>query len=217
MTAPAEAETATKPKFPRYHTVLLFGAPGSGKGTQGRILHGVPGFYHSSTGDMFRSLDTDSEMGKLFWSYAGAGKLVPDEIVVKVWQLFIKGKALTQEFIPQQDILVLDGMPRNVHQAEMLEESIDVQKVIYLKADTQKMVARLRHRAVTEKRFDDADDGVIRRRLDIYENETRPVLEHYPAEKIVAIDAMQTQINVLTQILQAVAPLRDALDAANAE
>ena len=217
MTAPADATTAAKPKFPRYHTVLLFGAPGSGKGTQGRILHGVPGFYHSSTGDMFRSLDTDSEMGKLFWSYAGAGKLVPDEIVVRVWQLFIKGKALTQEFIPQQDLLILDGMPRNISQAEMLEESIDVQKVIYLKADIPRMVDRLRKRAITEKRFDDADDGVIQRRLDIYENETRPVLEHYPADRIVAIDAMQTQINVLTQILQAVASLRDALDVANEE
>ena len=212
MTAPAEPFAPKPQNFPRYSTVLLFGAPGSGKGTQGKILHRIPGFYHSSTGDMFRSLDTDSEMGKLFWSYAGAGKLVPDEIVVRVWQLFIKGKALTQEFIPQQDILILDGMPRNTQQAGMLDELIDVQKVIYLKADLPKMVARLQHRAITEKRFDDADDAVIHRRLEIYENETRPVLEHYAPDKVVPIDAMQTQINVLTQILQAVAPIRDALD-----
>lgn len=210
MTAPIDP--TAKPKFPRYNTVLLFGAPGSGKGTQGRILHGIPGFYHSSTGDMFRAIDTQSELGKLFWGYAGAGKLVPDNVVVKVWQQYIKGKALTQEFLPQQHLLILDGMPRNTHQAEMLDETIDVMQVIYLKADPQKMVDRLRKRAVTEKRFDDADDVVIQRRLEIYERETAPVLEHYPAEKIVAIDAMQTQIRVLTQILQAVAPLRDALD-----
>jgi adenylate kinase len=215
MTAPIEPLAIKPQNFPRYNTVLLFGAPGSGKGTQGKILHGIPGFFHSSTGDMFRQLDTESEMGRLFWSYAGAGKLVPDNIVVKAWQQFIKGMALTNKFLPMSQILILDGMPRNVEQAEMLEEIIDVKLVIYLKADLPKMVDRLRGRAVKEKRFDDADETVIQRRLEIYEHETRPVLEYYPAEKIVPIDAMQSQIRVLTQILQAVAPLRDAQDAAH--
>ena len=214
MTAPIEPLVQKPQKFPRYNTVLLFGAPGSGKGTQGKILNGIPGFFHSSTGDMFRQLDTQSEMGKLFWGYAGAGKLVPDDIVVKSWQQFIKGMALTNKFLPLSQILILDGMPRNVEQAEMLDETIDVKLVIYLKADLPRMVDRLRQRAVKEKRFDDADDAVIQRRLEIYEHETRPVLEHYTADKIVPIDAMQTQIRVLTQILQAVAPLRDQLDGA---
>ena len=75
----------------KYKAILLFGAPGSGKGTQGKILGAVPGFFHSSTGDIFRSLDLQSEMGRIFWEYAGRGQLVPDEFTIKVWKQFIKG------------------------------------------------------------------------------------------------------------------------------
>jgi len=66
----------------RYESILLFGAPGSGKGTQGKIIGTIPGFYHSATGEIFRSLDLQSEMGRVFWEYAGKGKLVPDEITI---------------------------------------------------------------------------------------------------------------------------------------
>src|SRR5688500_15365862 len=114
----------------RYKTVLLFGAPGSGKGTQGKILGTVPGFYHSSTGDIFRSLDLQSEIGRLFWEYAGKGQLVPDDIVIRVWKQFIKGMEFTNSFHPETQILVLDGLPRNVQQAKLLEDTIDVWKVI---------------------------------------------------------------------------------------
>src|SRR5438067_2367790 len=103
----------------RYKTVLLFGAPGSGKGTQGKIIGSIPGFYHSSTGDIFRSLDLSSDMGKIFWEYAGRGQLVPDEITTKVWQQYIKGAEMINQFRPVSEILILDGMPRNVQQAQL--------------------------------------------------------------------------------------------------
>src|SRR6201989_907852 len=98
----------------KYRAILLFGAPGSGKGTQGRILGAIPGFYHSSTGDIFRSLDLQSEIGRLFWEYAGAGKLVPDDVVIRVWKQFIKGMEFTNSFYPETQILILDGLPRSV-------------------------------------------------------------------------------------------------------
>ena len=75
----------------RYKTVLLFGAPGSGKGTQGKILGAIPGFYHSACGDVFRTLDLQSEMGRIFWQYSSQGKLVPDEFTVNVWKNYIRG------------------------------------------------------------------------------------------------------------------------------
>ncbi|MBC7783954.1 MAG: nucleoside monophosphate kinase [Burkholderiales bacterium] len=196
----------------RYKAVLLFGAPGSGKGTQGKILGSVPGFYHSSTGDIFRSLDLQSEAGRLFWEYAGKGQLVPDDIVIRVWKQFIKGMELTNNFFPETQILVLDGLPRNVQQARLLEDTIDVWKVIHLKADMKKMVERLRRRALRENRFDDANDAVIQRRLEVYERETRPILEFYSPEKIVSIDAMKSQIRVLTEILDILTPLKDKID-----
>lgn len=225
MTLAADPQLCPSPTCPlatpldpamRYKAVLLFGAPGSGKGTQGKILDNIPGFYHSSTGDIFRSLDLQSEIGRMFWEYAGAGKLVPDDVVIRVWKQFIKGMEFTNNFYPETQILILDGLPRSVNQAKLLEDTIDVWKVIYLRADLKKMTERLRRRALKENRFDDASETVIARRLEVYDRETAPILEYYPRDKIVPIDAMQSQIRVLTQILQTVAPLKDHLDKASA-
>ncbi|GIW77446.1 MAG: adenylate kinase [Phycisphaerae bacterium] len=196
----------------RYKTVLLFGAPGSGKGTQGKILGSIPGFYHSSTGDIFRSLDLQSEVGRLFWEYAGKGQLVPDDVVIRVWKQFIKGKEFTNDFYPETQILVLDGMPRNVNQAKLLEDTIEVLTIIHLSSDHKKMVERLKRRALKENRFDDANDVVIEKRLKIYENETRPILDYYPKELVFKVDAMQSQTRVLYKILEKLTPLKEKFD-----
>src|ERR1700727_1364510 len=108
----------------RYRTILLFGAPGSGKGTQGKILGAIPGFYHNATGDIFRSLDLQSEMGRVFWEYASRGQLVPDEITIRLWKQYIKGMEMVNQFHPEAEILVLDGIPRDLEQAQLLEDTI---------------------------------------------------------------------------------------------
>jgi len=198
----------------RYKSILLFGAPGSGKGTQGKILGSIPGFYHNATGEIFRSLDLQSEMGRVFWEYAGRGQLVPDEVTVKLWKQYIQGMEMINAFHPETEMLVLDGIPRNLPQAKLLEETIDVQKVIYLRcADLSKMVERLRRRALKENRFDDANDEVIHRRLVEYENKTRPVLDYYPKEKIQQVDATMSQIRVLSDILKVLVPIKERHDA----
>jgi len=197
----------------RYKSILLFGAPGSGKGTQGKIIGTIPGFYHSATGDIFRSLDLQSEMGRLFWEYAGKGKLVPDEVTIKLWKQYIKGMEMINQFHPQNEILVLDGIPRNVRQAELLDDTIDVVKVIHLVClDNAKMVERLRRRALRENRFDDASDEVIKRRLDVYERDTRPVLSHYPPDRVVRVEATMSQIRVLSQLVEFLVPLKEQHD-----
>lgn len=194
----------------RYKSILLFGAPGSGKGTQGKILGSIPGFYHNATGDIFRSLDLQSEMGRVFWEYAGRGQLVPDAITIKLWTQYIKGMEMINQFRPESEILVLDGLPRDLEQAKLVEDTIDVQKVIYLRcADLGKMVERLRRRALKENRFDDANDEVIHRRLVEYEAKTRPVLDFYPAHKIERIDATMSQIRVLGDILKVLVPIKE--------
>jgi adenylate kinase len=197
----------------RYKSILLFGAPGSGKGTQGKIIASIPGFYHSATGDIFRSLDLQSEMGRIFWEYAGKGKLVPDEITIRLWKQYIMGIEMINQFHPNNEILVLDGIPRNLKQAQLLEETIDVVKVIHLVcADMNKMVERLRRRALRENRFDDASDEVIRRRLEVYDRDTKPVLNHYPPEKVVRVEATMSQIRVLNQLVDILVPLKEEHD-----
>ena len=199
----------------RYKSILLFGAPGSGKGTQGKILGSIPGFYHSACGDVFRSLDLQSEMGRVFWEYAGNGRLVPDEFTVKLWKQYINGMEMVNQFFPETQLLVLDGIPRNVDQAKLLEDTIEVEKVVHLVcADMDKMIERLKRRALKENRFDDANDKVIQHRLEVYERETHPVLSYYPPEKIVELDATMSQIRVLSEIIGLLVPLKEDMDRA---
>jgi adenylate kinase len=193
----------------------LFGAPGSGKGTQGKIIGTIPGFYHSATGDIFRSLDLQSEMGRVFWEYAGQGKLVPDELTIRLWKQYIKGMEMINQFHPDAEILVLDGIPRNLDQAKLLDDTIDVVKVIHLVcADKSKMVERLRRRALRENRFDDASDVVIRKRLDVYERDTKPVLNFYPSDRVIKVEATMSQIRVLSQLIELLVPLKEEHDRA---
>jgi adenylate kinase len=197
----------------RYKTILLFGAPGSGKGTQGSILGAIPGFYHTACGDIFRSLDLQSEMGRVFWEYSSQGKLVPDEFTIKLWKQFIRGMEMVNQFHPETELLVLDGIPRSKRQAELLDDTLDVVKVIYLVcADMGKMVERLRRRALKENRFDDANESVIKERLEVYERDTKPVLDHYPDDRIVRVDATMSQIRVLSEIIGVITPIKSAID-----
>ncbi|MEX0741261.1 MAG: nucleoside monophosphate kinase, partial [Phycisphaeraceae bacterium] len=116
----------------RHQTVLLLGPPGAGKGTQGRVLGSIPGFCHSACGDVFRRLNPNSELGRVFLEYSSRGKLVPDDITVKMWHAHIRGIQFTGAYKPESDLLVLDGIPRNAEQAEMLASEIEVLKVLHL-------------------------------------------------------------------------------------
>src|SRR5213076_2132613 len=147
---------------------------------------------------------------RIFWEYSSRGELVPDEFTVKLWKNFIKGMEMINAFHPESDVLILDGIPRNKPQAELMDDTLDVVKVIYLVcADMKKMVERLRRRALKENRFDDANDKVIQHRLEVYDRETKPVLEHYPADKI---DATMNQLAVLSEIIKVLAPIKSAID-----
>src|SRR5687768_15362853 len=97
----------------RYPAVLLFGAPGSGKGTQGKILGSIPGFFHCACGDVFRNLTIESELGRTFLEYSSKGELVPDKPTVQLWRQFIDANTRAGRFHGESDVLVLDGIPRN--------------------------------------------------------------------------------------------------------
>jgi adenylate kinase len=186
----------------KFRTILLFGAPGSGKGTQGKVLGSIPGFYHFSCGDAFRQLKRDSDLGKIFFEYSSRGQLVPDEPVIRVWQQYMQTAEREGRFHPKTDTLLLDGIPRNVRQAKLLKSLVHVRFVLYLScADPKKLVARLKRRAMLENRQDDADPKVIRQRLQTYEHDTRPVLDFYGPELLRTIDSIQTPIQVLHEIL----------------
>ncbi|MEX2217945.1 MAG: nucleoside monophosphate kinase [Phycisphaerales bacterium] len=195
----------------RYQTILLFGAPGAGKGTQGKILGCIPGFYHLSCGEVFRTLDTTTELGRVFMEYSSRGELVPDEATIKMWQQNMHAQTVLAHFKPRQDLLVLDGIPRNVNQSRLLEKHLDVLCIVHLIcSDKERMIQRLRRRALKENRADDAREEVIRRRWDVYEHETFPVLAYYPQSIIRTVDALGSPGRVLQHILENVVPVQEA-------
>jgi len=195
----------------RFQTVLLFGAPGAGKGTQGKILGQIPGFFHLSCGDVFRSLDINSELGKIFREYSSRGELVPDDVTVKMWAQNIHAQTVLSIYKPHDDLLILDGIPRSVNQAKLMEEHINVLKIIHLVCtDKDKMIERLQRRALKENRHDDAKEEVIQRRWEIYEQETRPVLDYYPASIISEVNAIGSPAAVLQHVLEVVVPVQEA-------
>lgn len=186
-----------------YRTILLFGAPGAGKGTQGKILGNIPSFFHCACGDVFRNLKADSPVGRIFIDYSSRGELVPDSPTVQLWHHFIENCIQSGRFHPDQHTLVLDGIPRNVHQAEMLRDTLNVVAIFYLRCKhVDALVDRLQRRALKENRLDDANLDVIRSRLETYEKESKPVLEFYPKEVIHNIDAGQSPVKVLFDILK---------------
>lgn len=186
----------------RYKTILLFGAPGSGKGTQGAILGSIPGFVHVSTGELFRDLRVGTPLGRAFLEYSSRGALVPDDFTVQLWKEHVEGLVSLHRFDPAADILLLDGIPRTVAQARLLDQYVDVQRVYYLDCDDKEiMYMRLKRRALRENRLDDASDAVIQNRLYVYEAETAPLLSYYPPEKIRRIDTGRTPVEVLADIL----------------
>jgi adenylate kinase len=180
---------------------LLFGAPGVGKGTQGQRLGRLPQFVHLSTGDMFRSLDTNSPLGKEVRTFTERGELVPDELTIRIFRDAVHRLVASHKFDAKQDTLVLDGIPRNVNQCRILDKEIRVVRVIHLVSSNEEaMVARMKKRAQLEGRKDDADEAVIRRRFDVYRRETEPVLSHYPSDLILEIDALGTPDEVAAAI-----------------
>ncbi|HVV00303.1 MAG TPA: nucleoside monophosphate kinase [Verrucomicrobiae bacterium] len=189
----------------KFRTILLFGAPGAGKGTQGKILGHIPNFFHCACGDVFRSLKMDSPVGKVFLEYSSRGELVPDGPTIDLWRDFIHDCTKANRFHPEEDTLVLDGIPRNPHQAEMLRETLDVVSIFYLRCKrVDNLIERLQKRALKENRLDDANIDVIRNRLDTYERETKPVLDFYGKNLVHRIDADQRPYKVLFDILKTV-------------
>ena len=186
----------------KYRTILLFGMPGSGKGTQGAVLGQLPDLIHISCGDLFRKLPKYGTLGKEIVDFTSQGFLVPDDLTVRIWERHVKILELQEYLFPDLHTLVLDGLPRNYAQAEMLDHMLDVAQIFHLKiADNAKTMARLKSRALRENRLDDINDEVIRRRLKTYLDETYQTLSFYDPSLIYEVDAAQSPIDVLRDII----------------
>lgn len=195
---------------PPFRSVLLFGAPGVGKGTQGKILGSVPGFFHLSVGDVFRSIDIGSEQGKEICSFTSEGQFVPDDLTIRIWRNALEAYIGLANYKPREDLLILDGIPRNVEQTALIKNYIDVVKIVSFECDCEdEMVTRIQRRAIRENRADDANEEIIRRRFDIYREKSKPVLDRYDPSIISSVQAKGSPAEVLREIMEIVIPVQN--------
>ncbi|TAD82830.1 MAG: adenylate kinase [Bacteroidetes bacterium] len=167
---------------------VLFGPPGSGKGTQSEKLIAQYGLIHLSTGDLLRKeIKNGTPLGKEAESLMQKGQLVPDEVVIGMIAGALDSNLNANGFL-------FDGFPRTVAQAKALDNLLTLKKthikaVLFLQVDEDELIARLVKRGETSGRADDADPAVQRKRQDVYKNETLPVADYYENfDKVQRID-----------------------------
>lgn len=163
---------------PDMMNIILFGPPGSGKGTQAKNLVDKYKLLHISTGDLFRyEMGNDTPLGLEAKSYISKGELVPDSITIGM----LKNKV---DANPDVAGYIFDGFPRNISQAEALDQILqdmghEVNVLIALQVDDEEIVKRILKRGETSGRSDDNDESIIRNRIAVYKEETAPVFDFY--------------------------------------
>jgi adenylate kinase len=181
--------------------LIFLGAPGAGKGTQAQILAESCGIPHISTGDMFRAeIKAQTDLGLKAKSYMDKGELLPDALILDV----IRGR------LSQADAVsagwILDGFPRNVAQAEFLDRLLaeigqKYDLAIDLSVPQERLVERLLNRATIQNRPDDTED-VIRRRLEVYDEQTAPLIDYYQQKGILRSIDGDRELAAVTQQLE---------------
>ncbi|HMR42423.1 MAG TPA: adenylate kinase [Saprospiraceae bacterium] len=188
--------------------LILFGPPGSGKGTQVAKLIETYNLLHISTGDLFRyEMGNNTPLGQKAKSYMEKGELVPDEVTIGM----LKNKV---DANPDVNGYIFDGFPRTVNQAKALddlleEKDTEVTGLVSLEVDDEEIVKRIMLRGVTSGRPDDNDESIVRTRIDVYKNETSPVFDFYARKgKAVKVPGMGTIEEIFDRLCSEIEDLR---------
>ncbi len=188
--------------------IVIFGAPGSGKGTQSKMIVERYGFDYISTGDMLRqAISQGSELGRTAKEYIDRGQLVPDDLIVRLIADFLDGKHGSKG-------VIFDGFPRTLKQAEALktmlnERGTDIHILLDLQVEDDELVARLLERGKISGRSDDNPE-TIKARLDVYHTQTAPLATYYIGEgKHVAIKGIGRIEEIFERIAEAIDRVKD--------
>ena len=179
--------------------VIIFGAPGSGKGTQSDLIISKYGLYHISTGDILRQeIKKNSELGAIAEEYIKTGQLVPDELIIKMLAGVLDAN-------PEAKGFIFDGFPRTIAQGDALdnllrEKNTSIIAVLNLMVDEEELLTRLIKRGEESGRTDDTPE-VIKNRLEVYRNQTEPLKEYYKKKgKLFNIKGKKSIEDVFEQI-----------------
>jgi len=188
--------------------IVIFGAPGSGKGTQSKMIVERYGFDYISTGDMLRkAISEGNELGKTAKDYIDRGQLVPDDLIVRLIADFLDDKKDSKG-------VIFDGFPRTLKQAEALktmlnERGTDIHVLLDLQVEDEELVNRLLERGKISGRSDDNPE-TIKARLDVYHTQTAPLATYYIGEgKHVAIKGIGRIEEIFERIGEAIDRVKD--------
>ena len=183
--------------------IILFGAPGCGKGTQAARLAEHYDLYHISTGEVIRSeIKRGTELGKSMEGYISRGELAPDSIVVEMVRDYMRSH--------NDKGCIFDGFPRTTAQAEIFDTLLaeigsKVDVMIYMDVPEEELVKRILLRGKDSGRADDASEDVIRNRIEVYRAQTEIVASHYAKQnKYVAVDGVGSLEEVFERICAAI-------------
>jgi adenylate kinase len=187
--------------------IVLLGAPGSGKGTQAALLEKELGVPHISTGVLFRAaVDQKTPLGLKVQSILDAGELVPDDLTLELLEERMVLPDAANGFI-------LDGYPRNLSQAESLDDLIEklgfiIDEAIQIDVDTEAVIARIAKRAAEQGRSDDSEE-VVRNRMRVYEEQTAPVVGYYEEAGLLTSVLGTGSIEDVLQLILSVLSMND--------
>lgn len=175
--------------------IVIFGAPGSGKGTQGEMIAKKYNLEHVSTGELLRNeIKNETELGKAAYEYISKGQLVPDATVIGMIEELIKSTTGVAGFL-------FDGFPRTVTQGEELDKKLEennmsISKVLCLDVEENELIERLLNRGKLEGRADDNRE-TIESRLNVYQNQTQPLIEFYNKQGKMSVIEGSGDINAI--------------------
>ena len=179
--------------------IVLFGAPGTGKGTQSGLIIESYHMVHLSTGDLLRAAIAEgTPLGLEAKGIIDQGQLVPDDVILGMVKEHMKKNSQARGF-------VFDGFPRTIAQAEALDRMLEedggpIKMVFYLEVDEEELFKRILHRAQISGRTDDNEE-TIRKRIDVYKSQTYPLIDYYDAQKkVIRIDGMHSIDQVFSVI-----------------
>ena len=184
--------------------IILFGPPGSGKGTQAAKLVEKYHLLHISTGDLFRyEMGNNTPLGLLAKEYMSKGQLVPDEVTIGM----LKNKL---EAHPEAQGHIFDGFPRTITQAQALDQLLTeknqtINALVALDVDDEEIVKRILLRGQTSGRPDDNDESIVRNRINVYNDETKPVFDYYTTSgKVFKVHGIGTVEEIFNRLCESI-------------
>ena len=183
--------------------IILFGAPGCGKGTQAQRLAEHYDLYHISTGEVIRGeIKAGTELGRSMEAYISRGELAPDSIVVEMVRNYMASHA--------DKGCIFDGFPRTTAQAEIFDEMLsevnsEVTTMVFMDVPEEELVRRILLRGKDSGRADDSSEDVIRNRIEVYRQQTEIVAEHYTRQqKYAAVNGLGTMDEVFERLCEVI-------------